>query len=114
MTPRHFFFFLLVVPFAFADIGHKNIPGTGSEHIQQNTYLYDHPAGDKEDLGEGMGSRVVWFSEQQSAAMSSSSQQQQQQAAAGASNVSLNGGCCDRTSLIARGGWGGVPAPLAT
>ena len=22
-------------------------------------YLYDNPAGDKEDLGEGMGSRVV-------------------------------------------------------
>ena len=54
-------------------------------------YLYDHPAGDKEDLGEGMGSRVVRFSEQQPAAVSSSSQQQQQ-SAAGASNVSINRG----------------------
>ena len=27
--------------------------------LVEGNYLYDHPAGDKEDLGEGMGSRVV-------------------------------------------------------
>ena len=29
------------------------------EGVHAFAYLYDHPAGDKEDLGEVMGSRVV-------------------------------------------------------